>query len=874
MEEIFKEGNINRMIIGVGGEGCRIVEMVANYLHSHGGLPPSQAFIFIDSNAEDVRSRCKEIKTKDDRIYHIILAGADRNIFIGKNPWLPEIYAATIGGIGAGTRRAFGKALYNIQSGTIQTIIYEAASKLRTSTNEEGFIINIVGALGGGTGSSIIGDLSIDIMEWMKAITNKDPIIFGFGILPAIGEEDTINILNAMAALKELHFILSLKEKKGKYINPFKLFVLVGRKIEGVKDDNTRREIARRFFTDLGFMPGNKKKTSDKWYDMNDLITAISGLESSFSTMDYKSIEFPADLMIRLYETEDQIKYSNNLKNDIEVKKTSINNKFSSLENQIKSIKTNIENMDAQVNALELDMGWLSNKKAMKETRTRLEKTKQQMKEDIESRDLLINLLNAVEANEIKINKELAKLNAQKDSLHEKITQSSDSVRMHRVSLNDGEIDQFREEKQRVRLDANSETAFTFNEIMAQLKRQSELERHVKKPFIEHSVCSHPLLKYEHKKKKDFINPLIIKKLTDWKLIEIDAQNEIVDEESKLGRVASIISSHESNINEAELGLQNVKQTLEETIAKKAVVFPLHVPLDKFSVDIHTLMIGLLPWAPAPEQATRLKDLDIMQNMYLKSSEEELFLHHSLFFGDSSMFRDITKEQISIGDSRGSASSILKFWKKYQLVDKSANWSKLKITFADIYLKIEDLDDKLSIIINGLKMLDVDKQFSPNGLSNILFSLQKLNDDLKMNLFINYKSEFFKLDSYLLEFNKQFATSDVIDSDTAGKIQTVIDDTSNRIKAVQNKINSMEKLMDSDAKQRLHNIGIFIENIPADQKFPNVQNQMTNVMGILEKISPIINETSKTLLQIGVPLNEIQGNIQGLKGKLERIGRL
>jgi hypothetical protein len=135
----------------------------------------------------------------------------------------------------------------------------------------------------------------------------REPIILGFGILPSMDEEN-ITIGNSMAALKELHFIMSQKDRKDSYLNPFKMFVLTGRKASGAKDDETLREIALRFFVDLGFVPGKKKKTEDKWFDLNDLMTAVAPLTGQFSTIGYHLIEFPANKILRLYENEDKIK--------------------------------------------------------------------------------------------------------------------------------------------------------------------------------------------------------------------------------------------------------------------------------------------------------------------------------------------------------------------------------------------------------------------------------------------------------------------------------------------------------------------------------------------------------------------------------------
>jgi len=155
-------------MIGLGGQGCRIVDMVVNYLDSHGGIPKNEGFIFIDSNDSDLSGLCRNIKTPQSVIYKKPLPMPAGNIFTAKNPWFPEKYMALVGGIGAGQRRVFGKALYSIHRDGIGEIINKAAQDLASKTNQKGFVVIVVGALGGGTGSSIMADLSLDIRTWLQ----------------------------------------------------------------------------------------------------------------------------------------------------------------------------------------------------------------------------------------------------------------------------------------------------------------------------------------------------------------------------------------------------------------------------------------------------------------------------------------------------------------------------------------------------------------------------------------------------------------------------------------------------------------------------------------------------------------------------------
>ncbi len=875
MEEIFSGETVNRIIIGLGGQGCRIVDMIANYLDSRGGIPMNEAFIFIDSNDADLSGWCRNIKTVQPIIYKRSLPMPSGNIFTTRNPWFPEKYIALVGGIGAGQRRVFGKALYTLHRDGIGETINKTAQDLVAKTNERGFVVILVSSLGGGTGSSIIPDLSMDIRNWLQ--TNyKNPIIFGFGILPSLDEEK-ITIGNAMAALKELHFILSQKERKDRYLNPFKLFVLVGRKVSGAKDDDALREIALRFFTDLGFVPGKKKKAEDKWFDLNDLMTAVAPLTSSFSTIGYHMVEFPANTILRLFETEDKIKEFNSRLVNFQADISSTKDKIISLESQLDSARSNIEKLEDEVNTMELNQGWFSRKKAIRDTRGKLELAKEQLRELSFNKNNLSMELKELEARKVSLEAELTNLKAYREKIYQQIRTPPANVNMYLIRLSDEEINRFRGKEERIKINVTEEKlASNFKQVMEELGRTEEYDTHVHKPFTELQIATNPLLNYQHTMKKDQINPKVLKILLERDFIKIQAESGgIVDEDSKIGYVAAILSSHKSNIDEGKLGKENAENILRETIARSAQMFPLHVPLDRFSVNIYTLMIGLHPWAPAPGYPSRLSDMDKMQEMYERSSNDELFLHHSLFLGDFQAFSDLTGVPIPLGDTKATVSSVIQFWKNYQLVDKEAKWNRVPITVAEILRRVEELDNQLSLIKPRLLLLDAPSQFSPMALANIRSHIQNVYGDLNTldNSFSNHIIKFSEGKVHLSEFISQLGSEEAVDANKAEQIKNFLETVSGRINTVLGKIDEIGNLLNNEAPQRLQKMDAFIKMIPVEHQIPHIVNQMIDIGRNMENIRPKMPDISKNLQQIGVPLGDIQANINMLSEKLVAVGR-
>jgi hypothetical protein len=550
--------------------------------------------------------------------------------------------------------------------------------------------------------------------------------------------------------------------------------------------------------------------------------------------------------------------------------------KISGLENQLENSKINIEKLEEEVDAMERNQGWFSRKKKARATRGMLDLATQKLQEIYFYKDTLCkNLLKEVETKKGNLDIEIKNLKAYKEKIYQQISTPPANVNMYQIRLNDEEINSFRGKETMLNI-SQPELASNFKQVMAELGRSDEYDNHVHKPFTELQIATSPLLNYQHKMKKEQINSNVLKILLDREFIKIDTQTGgILDEESKIGYVTAILSSHKSNIDEGKLGKENAENILRRTIARHAQLFPLNVPLGKFSVNIYTLMIGLHPWAPAPGYPSRLSDLDKMQEMYKRASDEELFLHHSLFLGDFQAFSDITGVPIRWGDAKDSVESVVQFWKNYELVNKEAKWSRVPITVAEILRKVEELDNQLSLAKPKLLLIDSPDQFSPMAIANIRSHIQEVHNDLNNldNSLNNFLIKFGEGKVHLSQFISQTDSEAVIDSTSALKIKNFLETTSNRINTVLRKIDEMGSLLSNEAPPRFQKIDGFIKSIPVEHQTPQVVNHMIEIGRNLEDIRPRIPDMSKNLQQIAVPLDEIRANVNMLSGKLATVGK-
>ncbi|MCK4731699.1 MAG: hypothetical protein KAT65_04495, partial [Methanophagales archaeon] len=299
------EDTVNRIVIGIGGQGGYIVNNLLKLLKSKTGkTPKNEEFLIIDTDQASANA-CTEVEERRK----IVLNRPDTILMKNANRWLPDPYLAAAGA-GCGQHRIYGRAMYNVHRERIFSAIGTAASELRNRTGGKDFFILMVCALGGGTGSSMLLDIAIDIRDWISKQFGSQPVMFGIGILPS-SKESVLPTGNALGALKELHFLMSHSKEiiidDKNYSNPFKLFFLLGRDLQGQNRDEELERAIPRFLLDLGFLPGGMVETKGKWLDLNDLQNRARGYENRFDSLGYYECVFPSDKLFLFYDIEDEI---------------------------------------------------------------------------------------------------------------------------------------------------------------------------------------------------------------------------------------------------------------------------------------------------------------------------------------------------------------------------------------------------------------------------------------------------------------------------------------------------------------------------------------------------------------------------------------
>ncbi len=444
----------------------------------------------------------------------------------------------------------------------------------------------------------------------------------------------------------------------------------------------------------------------------------------------------------------------------------------------------------------------------------------------------------------------------------------------YQIRLNEAEINILKP-KARTELDAKEKSSSCLLDVMTKLNRYNEYNNLVNQPFDTLDVATMPLLNYDNTSIK-INNNSILNILQNWKFITINPNTgAIMDNGSLLSNIFVIISTNKSNIQFGNINFNGVQNNLKGAITKHAQIFPLDVPLEKFRVNLYTIMIGLLPWAAAPGLPSRLEILDDLMPIYderMKNYDYGL-MHHSLFLGDFDTFKKLTGTDVPLA-SQQKANAVIDFWKDYEIIEKQAKWRGVPFTIAEINVEVDDLDNKLSSLQQELELLkksmeelkgkqNTASQISPIFIGNVRTSIQDITtqsmdliDSIK-----NYEIKLTEIKNYLSILIPELKKIP-IDGTTLNQIQQFRNHISDRLSTIIDNINELGSFLNNDLPKLLSQINSSIGGMALTA--PNIKNNILNINQNIRNIRKNFPQLGNKLQNLGVPLNEIKVNINML----------
>ncbi len=855
------EDTVNRIVIGIGGQGSIIVNNILRMLKfKTGKVPKNEEFLIIDTDQASANA-CSEVEERKK----IILNRPDTILMRNTNRWLPDPYLSAAGA-GCGQHRIYGRAMYNVHRERIFSAIGSAASELRNRTGGKDFFILMVCAFGGGTGSSMLLDVAIDIRDWISKQFGSEPVMFGIGILPS-SKESVLPTGNALGAMKELHFLMSHTEDiiidDKNYSNPFKLFFLLGRDLQGQNRDEELERAIPRFLLDLGFLPGGTVETKGKWLDLNDLQNRARGYENRFDSLGYYECVFPTEKLFLYYDIEDEIPRVRQRLVEIEAKISDIRGKIDSQRGELERFEGRIKDVQREIDSYESSAGMFSHVNAAltADAKAKLDRARKKLsglKEEVY--DLEIRASDAEEEKRL-AERNLERLEALKNKLFREITSPLNTRSYHQIELSEEEIRSLKRSREDLK-------NLSFFEIMKKLDREEEYFRWTHSPINEGDIIFNPMVNYRHSI-GNAMESKYIDILHDYGFLSLDTQGNVVNEEEKFGHFIAVLSTRADNFDDARLGGGAFKSMVTERFTKDADVLKLDTPARAHSFAMYTLMIGVQPWAPGPGLPPRLRELEWLERAYNASDFSKLPRHHSLFYGTPKPFSIITGIPYIPGAEEKNRDMVTNYWKDYEIIEPEAIWNNVPIVLAQCLKMFDDLLTGLDMAedIKNVRIPDPESYSIANltmlvhGLENASKSMAKVTRWTREaeRGFTLLKNE---LDELIFKLK---GMEGVPSKDKAAKMLRMIDDSSRNMEILLDRIEDLSNRFGNDIKSVIEKAMVFLGRIPSEETTSSVIRHLTKAESEISKLREDSMKAAKGIKEMGGPLAMMLSSLKELK---------
>lgn len=832
----------SRIIIGIGGQGSKYINSTIKKLKLYSkrpesAIPPNVEFMVIDSDEESL-ARCDEIPMKYKiKLTHNVPAIREFNT------WLPVKYIPK-GEQGAGNMRIFGRALYNTYRNLILNAIIDAAREIQLRAQTSGVLVILISALGGGTGSSTITELALDARDKLESTFNEPPLMMGIGILPSPNEESQYKC-NACGALKELHFILSQKEKHkiaGKdYYNPFNFFALVGREIKGQYGDIEIKEGIEHFLIDLGFVPSRKEKSQEKWLDINDFYQRTIGNEHTFSTLSYYEYKFPIDVLLAYYKAVEDLPRLKDELLEMETWRDTAKKQLEGLKYRKTTIESNIANLEDEISKEEARTGLVSalskstirrHRSALQEAKTDLQRTEADMR-------VLENQLEIREQQIRDIMDKIERADSMKKEAYNFLTNPDLSTHYQQVPLSEGNIAELKE----IRTDL--EEFLYFLRVMKQLDKEPDYYRRSLDKVANVGSITNSMINYlpssEIKIKHEIID--ILQKRD---LIAQDKFGNVYYGDDKLAHLLTIISTYERNIEESRLGETQALETGRK-FANNAAVKRLYHEAWRYNFAIYSIMMGLKPWAPSPTLPVRLKELEWAQAAYDKKGDPESVMeHHSLFLGEWTAFQELTGVQYAVGNYEETLRRIGEFWKNYDVIDPEAKLDKVPLITAEIIYWLNQLSTYVEGVIITLDEIKVKETITTSELIELNARMDLLIEEMidLGNVLHGFEDKFRQLDKAVRKAETDIRGLKIYNERKQNKISNLLtDDFAENNDDVQWKLENLKNVLSGELLEKLEEIEKNIE----EEESTRYQMNRNKLIRLRNSVRKAANDLSRRI---------------------------
>lgn len=863
----------NTLVIGIGGQGSRFVNETKRYLEENKILQENQEFVSIDSHHGDI-SQLDMI----DEESKFILQRPPIEIIEKNWQWALSAKVDIVGESteGASNKRAFGRILYLYNLERLEGFLKGVVHRLREKKRSNRFVVIIMCALGGGTGSSMFHEIAIFLKNWLPSIGEGSPTIIGIGTLPK-QSEDSITIANTYAALKEVHFLQNLTPPVHvtttglikDYAAPFNGYFLLGREIKEKTRDEELSKFICHAMVDFGYFPDTKVSFKGKiGYDLGDLNTRLHPYRRFFSTMGYFEVEFPAKKLEFLYDLYDKIPERELRLEEIKQELEEARRKLDEYEHRRKELEEEQGRLESEIRIHGKD--FVEKDEVFQEMLSLLNT----IKDDLGMLRPVIDDLKATimrledERSEVMI--ELRKLRAQRDAVErDLINPSREHEYRTQVDLKEEEIESLKQ----FRYDFEH---MNFKQIMSELGP----ERSDQYYFLTHDNISNlqvvfsPLVDYRFLSKND-LSEEEYELLNKYKFVKPNPEGIILKDDEKLGTIISLLSTRKDNIEEAKLNESAFTKTVERELANQAVLFPLYADINRYSFSFYMMMLGLQPWRPAPNLPHRLRPLDWISEQYdHQVQDRRAMLHHSLFLSTPKHWSTITGETFVPGADKENTDNIVKFWIDYRIIDKKVIWHNIPTTVAQIMRILQAIQNIFLHAEALFRDINIPSTHAMASLSQLYNDSKKANGQLEkyMRNFVDANISLRKLIEIAEELRCQIQEAEeAVTPEYQERVNTMLQDCNSLLESeLLDGLDHLSSILETDSAEKIIEILDYRDQCRDALKTRGARATADKLTDLTEKMKKIVLDAKSALNNLSTPLAELNEEIIDLKDMVER----
>jgi hypothetical protein len=689
----------NRLIIGLGKMGSNLVNAAAKKVERTRQFPENTQFVVVDADMKNERIEISHGFTK-------INMDSSYDKIRNENQWLP------LGSFPAGDiiYRCFGKALYKTNRSCILNHIGRTADSLFSSTRNSNLFIVLVTHFGDGIGSSIITELAVELYKRLDQHYNL--FFTGIGILPDQKNQNTEELANAHATIKELHFLMSQEESQslhGDFMNPFSIFFLVSGETNRTPRGNESTLIVD-FLSDAAFFPDTF---------LNELQEKAKNHCHQFSSFGHFRCQFPIQNLHHYYELESIISSKEREARDTENQLSEAERELERMESTLSEVINQINNLDETITSEEKKVLSFVHKdeiKKIENQKTRVLQERRDIEQKVkQSREKITTL----KQKKTEIMQESISLKSQKDHFFSDFANPENSIQLYTIGLHPSDIE---------RLHKGRDLEFScMLDIMQRLNREEEFYQKTHEHNANNIIIPAPLLNYTiHYDSNDFKETLpekLIHALSDSNLLTVTPEGimNIRDTEEEDALVFTM--TFKGNYDNERLSFWFDDMSLNEFTVKSVAL----EENKRFCFDIYYFLIGLRPWSPLPDELPpRLKSLTFTQRAYEREVQGNRISRYHGLLGIPG-FKTA---------ARMKPDDVLRFWLTHEIVNEDAQIFYLSVLLHNFVIFVQGMHDCCQRREESFKLL----QMPENSGAHRIGFLQN-----RVDTFENYCESFKKL---------------------------------------------------------------------------------------------------------------------------------